>query len=172
MKKKSQAQSQMFIYILSILIIGMLLYFGIKWIGEIMHSADETDIIKFKIEIENAFETMLSNYGSARNYEFNIPGNTNKICFVDSYADQSLIKLSNLCDSSDIENYSPLICNAWKSNVSSVLFDPPFKTEIEIGNIQIPHISKYICFSILKNKNINIRLESLGESIRVLRNEK
>ena len=47
-RKKAQIQSQLFIYLLAIIVIGFLLVFGTRAIMSLFSTVDEIDLLKFK----------------------------------------------------------------------------------------------------------------------------
>jgi len=163
--KKSQIQSQLFIYILSIIIIGLLLYFGIHWIGELIKSEDIIDSTRFRIDLENSFDSIRPQYGSADNFEYSVPDGVDMVCFVDNTKDRTFISTTDLCDQAH-EDYSALICNSWKDNISSVLFSPPLE-DINIGNLDME--SPFICFKTSMKRKIGLRLVGLGDKVRISR---
>jgi len=162
--KKAQVTNQVFVYILTILIIGLLLFFGMKWIGDLLRQGEIIDETKFVIDIENAFAQI--QYGDGKNHDFLVPAEVDVVCFVDSSLPRSEIKLRNLCiPESDI--YDPLICNSWQDNTSSVLFSPPLKTEISVGDVRIDDPQKFLCFSTISNNWVKVRLVGLGNRVKV-----
>ncbi len=163
MTGKAQVQSQMFIYILSIIIIGMLLFLGIKWIAELKNTGDVIDVTRFRIDLENSFDTIRPQYGSADNYEYTVPSGIDIVCFVNTRYDN--IGMTELCTPGNV-NYSAIICNSWKDNTSSVLFSPPVE-DINVGPIDMS--GPYICFHTTTNRKIELRLVGLGDRVRILR---
>ncbi|MBT3408896.1 hypothetical protein HN415_09535 [Candidatus Woesearchaeota archaeon] len=170
MNNKAQAQSQMFIYILSIIIIGLLLFFGIKWIGELIKTGDKIDSTKLTVELENAFNTMRPQYGSAESYNFYIPRGIEKVCFVDSTItkNQLLLTPANypVCDPNN-EMYDSLICLAWKDNASSILFSPSLDVGVNLGHIEIIDSKRSFCYDVTENRKIKLKLIGLGDAVRV-----
>jgi hypothetical protein len=171
MKRTAQVQSQMFIYILSIIVIGLLLFFGIKWIGELMKTSEKIDATKLTIDLENAFDVMRSQYGSTKTYKFYVPKGIDKVCFVDSTVLKTQLDTNSInypvCDTTDVENYNPLICLAWKDNTSSILFSPALDVDVNIGHIEILNTQRSLCYDITKNRNIELRLIGLGDGVKL-----
>ena len=82
-RKKAQIESQMFIYIFTLIVIGLLLYLGVKWLIDLSNKGNQVNVAQLKVDMENAFEEIKYNYGSWRYEEFLIPNGVNKICFLD-----------------------------------------------------------------------------------------
>jgi len=142
----------------------MLLFFGIKWIGGLIGTAETMDATRFKVDIENAFDSIRPDYGTQRNHEFLVPANVDRICFVDTTTPSSQAASSNLCNVNHA-HYDPFICNGWKDQTSGILMSPP-NSQLDIGPIEMTGV-KYLCFNTDTNSRLKIRLVSLGKSVRV-----
>jgi len=162
--KKAQITNQVFIYILTVLIIGLLLFFGIKWIGDFVKGTDSFDEIQFIKNIENSFSGI--QYGSAINKNFHVPSGVDMVCFVDSDLPKPEIRLRDLCLPGS-EVYEPLICNGWLDNTSAILFAPPLEHDINIRPVRIEDPQKFLCFSTVKNNWVKVRLIGLGNRVKV-----
>lgn len=81
MNKKAQIQSQVFIYVLSLIIIAMIFLFGYRAIGTIQERARRIEIERFKSELTDAVTK--TSYESSRNVVLNIPSGFTKICLAD-----------------------------------------------------------------------------------------
>jgi hypothetical protein len=166
--RKGEVQSQMFLYILTLIIIGLMLFFGIKWIKDINDTSTIVDATKFKKDIETAFDSMRAQYMSSKTYEFSLPDGVNQLCFVDSNTNpqDTLPPNQGVCDSSK-SYYNRYICDAWKDKVSSVIVYPALSAGIDIGSIEIDTPTKDLCFDITKNRRISVKLVGLGDMVRV-----
>ena len=161
--RKAQIQSQLFIYILTIIVIGVLLLFGIKWIGKILQTDEVVQQTAFVKDIEGAFNSIRSDYGSQRLEEFSAPGSVDRTCFVDSQT--TATNAYGLCNP-EHSDYDPIMCNAWRDKTSSVLFSPPFDSSVDLGKIVVEG-HKYLCFDNTKNKLIRLKLTGLGDKVKV-----
>lgn len=162
--RKAQVQSQVFVYILTMIVIGLLLYFGITWIGDLLATGETIGATQFKVNMENAFSNL--DYGSQRTEDFSVPEGIKRICFLDNTQPKD-IGNSALCLSGS-DDYAPLICNLWKDNASAVGFSPAAETQIDIGPVKIgsPY---FICFDTENRNRISLRLTGLGDRIKVER---
>ncbi len=151
----------MFVYILSIIVIGLLLFLGIKWITELRNRGSLIDVTRFRIDLENSFDTIRPQYGSADNFDYTVPDGIDLVCFVNSrFTDFSS---TELCTPGNA-NYSAIICNSWEDNTSSVLFSPPVE-DINVGPVEMSE--PYICFHTTTIRKIQLRLVGLGDRVRV-----
>lgn len=176
MKKKAQIQSQMFIYLLAIFIIGLLLLFGVKSILQLFKQADDIDFLTFKTEIEAASQRIASNYGKWEKLTFTLSSHVEKICFVQHkaypeaaifYKDQEGLCLAQHPD------YDFLVCDAWKEGVLYNVYPLPFSDfqagegiylgELEVRNNQGKH---YLCMPV-SNGKITIKLVGQGNHVIV-----
>ncbi len=79
--KKGQVQGQVFIYLLTLIITGMILLFGYNAITDLSKKAEQVEFIQFKNDLKQDFETMSSNYGDADTITYNAPSKVKEICF-------------------------------------------------------------------------------------------
>ena len=56
--KKAQIQGQVFIYILTLIITGMILLYGYNAITGISKRAEQVELVKFKNDLKEDFETI------------------------------------------------------------------------------------------------------------------
>ncbi len=166
MSRKSQMQSQLFIYIMTLLIIGLLLYFGFGWISKLFKTQSVIDATKFQVDLENAFEKIRPNYGSTSEREFLAPDGVDRICFVDTQMKVSDRKLRGLCNSAN-DDYDPVMCNQWMDNTSAIMFSPAIERDIDIGSIVVDATPGYLCFDTTKSRRFTLLLTGLGNRVKV-----
>lgn len=168
---KAQATNQIFIYIMSILVIGLLLFFGIKWIGQLINSGSDIDDTKFKIELENRFDSTRTKYGSSYTYTFHAPSGSDVICIVDNIRNPISLNTDPICSPSG-DFYDLDMCNSWKDNDSAVLASPPLSVEVDVGSVEVKGSSTdpnadCLCFKVASFKNFDLRLTGLGDKVKV-----
>lgn len=161
-------QSQLFIYILTLLIIGLLLYFGIKWIGGIIKTQEVIDATKFQIDLENSFEKTRPNYGSTLKKDFLAPDGVDRICFVDSFLEIAQRNLKGLCDKTH-DDYDPVMCNEWKDNTTAVVFSPVIDRNINLGAVTVDATPKYMCFNTSTTRRFSLLMTGLGNRVKIAR---
>ncbi|MFH1589469.1 MAG: hypothetical protein ABIB43_02795 [archaeon] len=93
---KGQIQ-QVFIYIATILIVGLVLIVGYKAIDNMMHQGCDVEKVTFKSNLET-FIKDYSSYGSLHKESLKLPCSAQKICFVDTetIGDQNFIFGANI----------------------------------------------------------------------------
>jgi len=164
-KKKGQVTSQMFIYITAIILIGLLLLFGISWIGKLTGDWEKIRRAEFAKDLTSEFDNIRNDYGDKRTITFDIPSSIDMVCFVDIVAIRNPSQPPDFCtDTSDI--YDPLICNAYEDNTSAVLFSPPFDLTVDLGPVMMTG-DKYKCYDLDKTHSIDVVLRGLGNKVQV-----
>ncbi len=167
--KKGQPTTQLFVYILAIVVIGLLLVLGVKYIGQIVTKVEEVDLLQFKTELESDAQKMKSAYGSWQKYEYNVPEGIDKICFLESFDQNYLNQGGNVCDASS-DDYDFLICDAWQDGSGGNVFASPMsakiKTAIDIGEIETGVDMSYVCFDVVASK-VKIKMTGLGDKVKI-----
>ena len=83
MKRNKKAQtSEIFFFILAIVIIGLLLLFGVKYIMELGSKVNQIELVQFKTDLENSAEEYRPVYGKWKKLTFSVPVGILKVCFV------------------------------------------------------------------------------------------
>ncbi|MGM5481853.1 MAG: hypothetical protein ACQESF_00175 [Nanobdellota archaeon] len=163
---KAQIPSQMFTYILTLLVIGMMLFLGVKWLGSLMDKSEDISMAKTKVEMESAFEKIKTNFGSWEYKEFRIPSEATRVCFLDrNYAKNGDYKSTGICTEGN-SDYNPIICEAWGAETQSIVFEPMDAMEMTVDVNYVEVEGGYICF---KNENgvIRVKLTGKGNAVKV-----
>jgi hypothetical protein len=154
--KKGQIIGQVFIYVITILVFGIVLLYGYKAIGSMSKKADQVMLIQLKKDIADAVEK--TDYGSVLKYELTLPGKYNEVCFIDLPDDANIVMNSDY----------PLVYDSWIDKVSANMFLIQDKGTIEssyIGNIIIDD-PNYFCTKGIQGK-LSVRLEGKGTKVRL-----
>lgn len=163
--KRAQGPSQMFVYIITLIVIGLMLYMSVKWIGGIQSTAKEIDVASLKSDLENSFESIKYKPYSMSTESFVIPDGINTVCFLDATFPQKMLR--PICDPGNNSEFDPLMCNDWHDN-QSVVFRP---SDIVTRPIYLEDVrvgEGYLCFEVQQGK-INVRLEGKGNAVKVTR---
>ncbi|MBN2457746.1 hypothetical protein JXB31_01285 [Candidatus Woesearchaeota archaeon] len=161
--KKSQAQ-QIFIYLLTLLIIGLMMFFGLKWVWQIVNIEDEINVAQFRVDLENSFDKIRPNYGSWKYEVFDIPKGINKVCFVEHSKYNDMKDDAGLCDPDNITAYDPVMCYAWENGDENVLFDSTVVDSLQIKNLKVE--DGYLCLDV-DSRKIRFKMRGLGDSVMV-----
>jgi hypothetical protein len=141
MESKGQT-TQIFFFILAIIIIGLLLLFGVKYIMELGDKVDQIDVVRFKTDLEGYAEEITPVYGRWKKLELNVPIGINKVCFVQHGtfgAGYLYHTQKNLCISGS-HDYNFLMCQSWQDNPTRNVYTDPFDAldvEVDLGTIAV-----------------------------------
>jgi hypothetical protein len=169
-RKKAQIQSQLFIYLLAIIVIGFLLVFGTRAIMSLFSTVDEIDLLKFKTDIESNAKRIAPNYGKWEKFSFDVPREIEKVCFVEHEGvDITAKQGAGLCDDMH-SDYHFLMCNSWKDALSANVFTVPFQSlqggSIYLGEVQINGPDDYLCVPVVDGK-LDLKLVGRGNSLLI-----
>jgi hypothetical protein len=153
MKKKSQI-GQVFIYLVSTLIIILVLYYGYNAIKSIGKKQQELSYVKFQRALTDMVAYTSSDYGTVRVEDFSIPGGFNKVCFVD----RDMVKLRNTSAISE-DNY-PLIYDSVQEGTQANVFVLPGGSPFYIDKMKVA--GGFSCSDISQGK-IRVRIEGRGD---------
>jgi hypothetical protein len=176
---KSQIAGQVFIYILSLIVVVLVLLYGYKAIQDFRSKAEEVALINFKNNLEKVLTNPMR-YGDTKPLDLKIPNRFEMLCFLDTFN-----VLSNndkdytcLCKAGCTDT-NPLICDAWKTtNLSNAYLYPISELPINLGPITVdgngdgvedmPGCSNskcfYICLSTKKGE-VSLLLHGKGDHI-------
>ncbi len=151
--KRAQIQSQIFVYVLAIVIMGLVLLYGYKSIATMQDKAEQIDLLSFKKDIENEIVKMSTDYGSVRTPTIHVPANSKEVCFLD--LTKSPVKLNH-----------PLVYEAWEDKSANVFLIDKLAKEVYLIQQQQNYLIQidspgYLCIPVINNK-IQIRLEGIG----------
>ena len=160
MKKRSQA-SQIFVYIIAVVLAAMILLYGYRAISGFINRTEQITEVKFKTDIENAIRLISTDYGSVKKLELNVPGKYETVCIVQQ--DYQNKQGTQLCAQ------SPIICSAWTTQAQNIfLTDTNMYTlpEIQITTLPLEIQGGYICLKVKAGK-ITLRIEGKGDKTGV-----
>jgi len=98
--RKAQISGQVFVYVLAAVVIGLLLFIGVKAITSIASMGGKVNLDSLKSDFQSNVETIARQYGSVKKIDFNLPSKYDEICFVDAMEDDGKFKF----DTSIIQN--------------------------------------------------------------------
>lgn len=166
---KTAQISQIFIYVISILIVGLILYYGYTHVKGFGKKEEELSFITFKNSLDEAIHRISSDYGTMQIKEFEVPAKYTKVCLVTSdwierYAGSQDIEIPG-SELSEGEKFiiTDSISGGSKNNV--FLFPDGTAFSIET-RMEVEDFVK--CFESSRNK-ITIRIEGLGNRARISR---
>ena len=151
MTKKGLTSSNLFSLIQGIIIIGLLLFFGFKYFGDLFNQEEIIEKNQLKETLQNSINSMSSKYGSSKINLFKVNSNYNEICFINTTDKTKL-------PSTFVKNY-PLISNAIEIGENVFLMGENYYP-IKVDKLQVE--SSVLCIPI-KNGNFKINIEGKGE---------
>lgn len=81
--KSSQLQSQLFIYILAMVLVSFILIFGYNSVQNFRDRAEKVSCLKFENELKSAIESISGDFGSVKRKDFQLCKSFQQVCFVD-----------------------------------------------------------------------------------------
>ena len=153
-------QSQIFIYILAIILFSFILLYGYSVIKSWTSEIDDVRYLDFVKRLESSVK-LYSDYGDVNIKTFDAPSGYKGICFVDLSVPDPGSK--GICQSTR-GDYNPIICDSWKAKNQNVFLVPPAETPITLEEIKVS--SGYKCFD-FRNGKVTIRFEGLGDRTKI-----
>lgn len=108
--KRGMAIAQVFIFILAALTFSLIMIFGYQAIDKFINSGKEVQMVEFENNLQNEIKKIYTESGSLRIEKFYVPGDFEKICFInlDYASDKIGLEADALCAE------SPAACGIWK----------------------------------------------------------
>ncbi len=175
MNQNNKAQtSEIFFFILAIVIIGLLLLFGVKYIMELGSKVNQIELVQFKTDLESYADEYRPVFGKWKKLTFSVPVGILKVCFVqhETFNDAALYYQGEGLCKKDHEDYNLFMCNAWQDDTSRNVYTDPFdelELGIDLGAIEVGTADQnYLCID-TSDHVLQIRIEGKGD--RALINE-
>lgn len=160
---KSQLYSQIFIYILTIILISFILVYGYNSIQKFRERAEQVACLKFENELRDSVEVISRDFGSVKRKELQLCKSYKRVCFVESH-----YKIPNKGSPiSNIVPVDPIIKDSILSNTAKNVFliESIAKDSFYIGNVSVrdkeADTLDVLCIN-AKNNRVSIRLEGKG----------
>lgn len=150
MMRRGQLYSQIFIYILTIILVSFILVYGYNAVQNFKKRAEQVSCLKFKNDLVNAIESVSPDFGSVKRKELQLCSGYTKVCFVETFESPNL--------PNDID---PIIKDSILSSTGRNVFllENIAKESFYAGRISVePDI---LCIKAVNSK-IDLRLEGKG----------
>lgn len=158
--KKSQLYSQIFIYVLTIVLISLILVYGYNAVRNFKERGEQVCKLKLKNELQNSIKSISSDFGTVRRKDIQLCENYNEVCFVETFEkiDNKRNPLSN------VPITDPIIIDSINSytNKNTFLVDKIAKESFYAGNISVE--LDVLCIE-AKNNRLSLRLEGKGSHV-------
>ncbi len=161
MHKKADI-SQVFVYIMTLIILALVMFYGYKAIAHLINKSEELTITKIQKQVSDDVKKISSDYGSSLREDIFLPSPYIKICFVD-------LNQNAPPKPDDLPN---IIYDSWSSKAKQNMFfldaknriAPPFYAgNIEINNKVDSNTNYYLCIPSVKSK-VSFMLTGTGNS--------
>ncbi len=155
--KKSQLYGQIFIYILSVVLISFILIYGYNSILNFKNRAERVSCLKFQNDLRNSIEVVLSDFGSVKRKDLQLCAGYTKVCLVETF---------NGIDKNNPPTDDPVIRDDISSETGKNVFllDKIAKYSFYAGNISVtPDV---MCIKAPNNK-VSLRLEGKGDHVDI-----
>ena len=153
--EKSQSYSQVFIYILTIVLVSFILVYGYNSVQSFKQRAEQVSCLKFKNDLTNAVETISSEFGSIIRKDLQVCNAYSKVCFVESFESPVLPN-----------NIDPIIKDSILSNTGKNVFlvENTAKESFYAGKISVE--PDLLCINAV-NGRVSLRLEGKGNHVLI-----
>lgn len=153
--KKSQIYGQIFIYILTIVLVSFVIVYGYDAIKKLQSNAQQVFCIKFKNDLKNSVEAVSSDFGRVKKETLDMCHFYTKICFAETFE-----KFDKANPQGNVP-VDPIIKESIKSgtNYNAFLGDTITKESFYAGNISVA--LDVLCIT-ASNGKLNLRLEGKG----------
>ena len=148
--RKSQLYSQIFIYILTIILVSFILVYGYNAVQNFKKRAEKVACLKFQNDLSNAIESLASDFGSIKRKDLQLCAGYTQVCFVETFESPNLPS-----------NIDPIIKDSILSKTGRNVFliENIAKESFYAGKISVePDV---LCIKAVNNK-ISLRLEGKG----------
>ncbi|MFT4310512.1 MAG: hypothetical protein ACMXYC_02680 [Candidatus Woesearchaeota archaeon] len=166
--KKAVDTNQMFVFVISLVIVGLVLLFGTRTILQFNDRQSEIQYLQFQNNLEDRFENL--RYGETRYVDMRVPRQFRHICFID-ISDElrgSLPGQTRNVTTDDNVHHRP-ITSTWEDIVDRgsqirfnvFLIEQQVSRQFYVENLHINSTKGYECFDII-NKNLQFYVENKG----------
>ncbi len=160
--KKGEIPTQLFIYVMALIIAGLILVFGFSAIKGFMDKGKEIESITMQKTLEREIKLMETRYGSVKLLPLDVPANIQEICFTDPSASPNNQNLKN--------NYAiiakKLESETSESRIKDNVFMFPGGKSWNAGKIMIDTPDQFQCFNSRSGK-ITLKLEGAGNKVKI-----
>ncbi len=155
-QKKAQIYGQVFIYVLTLILISFILAYGYKSIQNLKSRAEQLSCLKFEKDLQNSIESILSDFGTVKRKGMQLCSSYGQICFV-----ESIRPFNRRVPTSNVLPVDPIIMDSIQSNTgkNAFLLAGTAKESFYAGNISMDF--DVLCIDSSKS----LRLEGKGNYV-------
>ncbi|GEM_PF-2369911 len=156
MSKRGQISSETFVYILAVVIVGITMFMGYKYISAQKSTGSTAEVLNLHNQMASDFRSVGNYYGSAKKFSYDAPKGLQSVCFAGLNKKEKIL-------STKLIDFYPLVKDILKSNSPGNIFfaGSSVKDSLQINNIVIGQYPYFYCVS-PKNGMIDFEASSLG----------
>jgi hypothetical protein len=154
MKKKAQVQSQVFIYVLVLIVISFTIVFGYRAIKGLSRQSDDAIMVIFEEDLRNNINANM-NYGSRNFFQLDLPKKYERICFVD---------LSEGTDAVPPEEYPLIYSSVSSGSTDNVFIGEGLERTLEIERLEVE--DGFLCIENVVGV-IKLQVDGLGDRAKI-----
>lgn len=156
MKKRGQLSSETFVYAMTIVIVGVILVMGYKYISSSKKIIDKGELLQFQNKLVFDINSVGKDFGRLKKVSYSIPRNLEEVCFVD-------LSKKNEILSSKIISFYPTIKDSIQSGLNKNIFyiGAADLHSLHVESLGMNHYPFMNCFH-QKNGKIGMGIEGLG----------
>lgn len=156
--KKSQLYGQVFIYVLTMVLVSFILVYGYNTIQNFRQRAELVACLKFQNDLRNSIESIISDFESVKRKELQLCSDYDQVCFVETFE-----QFDRDNPQANINNADPILKNSIASGSDRNVFLIGGNS-FYAGNVSVQ--DDVLCIS-SKNGKINLRLEGKGNHVLI-----
>ena len=165
LNNKSQLYSQIFIYILAILLTSFILIFGYNAVKDFQARTEQVACLKFQNDLKSAVNIISSDYGSVERKDLQLCSGYKGVCFVDyeiNEENKNNLQFLYVNYAAEPSIDDPIIKDSILSDAKKDVFfvDKIAKESFYVGKISID--GDVLCIKAVGNK-ISLKLEGKGD---------
>ncbi len=159
---KAQNVGQIFIYVLTVVIVGLILLIGYKAISGSRERINQITVLDFQKSMEASITTITNQYGTVKKKTFTLPAGYKEVCFMENYQFNTALNYQQL-----LQAY-PLIYDSLQNgqptkNIFLIRSEGPGES-YDLGRISVS--SAFTCFEIRQNM-FTVTLEGKGDHVSI-----
>ncbi len=162
MKKKGQLQAQIFVYVITLIVITLVLIYGYKAIQGFMGRSDEVNFVQFKVDFTNSIESQSHEFRSVAQSRLLLPKGFTELIVID-------LDYNSVSALSELEANYPLVYDSWDSGVERNVFVIG-KNKFEsfyAGNIYFDDASRHYMHLTAPDRVVTLKLTGRGGKTEV-----
>lgn len=149
---KAQLIGQVFIYVITIVIVSFILLLGYNAITSFNEKANQVSFLQFKNDMQNTVESLSFDFGSVKVRDFTLPENIKIVCLVKNFPDIPTLSGTDY----------PIIENSVNSGVNKNVFLIANNIEESFYLKKIDLSEDLFCWPVIGSK-IEFRIEGMGD---------